>query len=54
LLKAVDVRTVRRKFDPSKLGFPMNLLLAMKWVVETDFRDRDAIRAWANELSKKL
>jgi len=53
-LKPVDVEIVGGKFDPSKLSFPMNLLPAMKQAPGTDFRDWNAIRAWASNLAAKF
>jgi menaquinone-dependent protoporphyrinogen oxidase len=53
-LKPLDVEIVGGRFDPSKLGFPMNLLPAMKQAPATDLRDWNAIRTWANNLATKL
>jgi len=46
----VSVNIVGAKYDPSALGFPFNLLPAMKQIPSIDIRDWDAIRAWAREL----
>ncbi len=42
------------KFDPAKLGFPLNLLPALKQMPASDIRDWTAIRAWASNLATKL
>ena len=42
------------KFDPSKLGFPYNLIPALKKMPASDIRNWDAIRDWAGRLSAKL
>jgi menaquinone-dependent protoporphyrinogen oxidase len=42
------------KFDPAKLGFPLNLLPALKQMPASDIRDWTAIRAWASDLAVKL
>ncbi len=41
-------------WDPSKLGFPFNVLPALKQIPASDIRDWDAIRAWASGLAAKL
>lgn len=42
------------KFDPTKLGFPYNLLPALKNMPASDARDWAAIRAWASGLAAKF
>jgi menaquinone-dependent protoporphyrinogen oxidase len=42
------------KFDPQKLGFPFNLLPALKNMPASDVRDWTAIRAWASTLAAML
>ena len=42
------------KFDPQKLGFPYNLLPALKNMPASDVRDWTAIRAWASTLAATL
>ena len=41
-------------WDPSKLGFPFNLLPALNKIPASDIRDWDAIRDWASGLAAKL
>lgn len=40
--------------DPAKINFVMRKFLAMAKIPSGDFRDWDAIAAWANELPEKL
>jgi menaquinone-dependent protoporphyrinogen oxidase len=42
------------KFDPAKLGFPFNLIPAMKRMPASDVRDWAAIRAMAKEFGATL
>jgi len=42
------------KYDPATLGFPLNLLPALKHMPATDIRDWPAIRAWASGLAAQL
>lgn len=53
-LKPVAAAMFGGKWDPAKLGFPYNLLPALKQVPASDIRDWAAIRAWASELEGKL
>lgn len=39
------------KFDPEKLGFPFNMMPALKNMPASDIRDWKAIRAWASSLA---
>ncbi len=42
------------KFDPQKLGFPFNLLPALKKMPASDARDWTTIRAWASDLAAQF
>ncbi len=42
------------KFDPTKIGFPFNLIPALRKIPASDARDWTAIRAWASELPVAL
>lgn len=42
------------KFDPSKLGFPFNLIKPLREIPANDGRDWDLIRAWAREVASNL
>jgi menaquinone-dependent protoporphyrinogen oxidase len=42
------------KWDPAKLGFPFNLMPALKKIPASDVRDWTAIRAWAEGLAATL
>jgi menaquinone-dependent protoporphyrinogen oxidase len=42
------------RFDPSMLGFPYNLIPALKKIPASDIRNWDAIRDWAGRLAAKL
>jgi menaquinone-dependent protoporphyrinogen oxidase len=53
-LAPVAVEIVGGKFDPAKLGFPFNLMPALKQMPASDIRDWTAIRAWASDLAAKL
>ncbi len=49
-LKPVTVEVIGGRFDPQNLRFPWNLIPALKNMPATDFRDWNAIRAWASSL----
>jgi menaquinone-dependent protoporphyrinogen oxidase len=53
-LAPVAQYVVGGKFDPKKLGFPFNLIPAMKRMPASDVRDWAAIRALAGELAVTL
>jgi menaquinone-dependent protoporphyrinogen oxidase len=53
-LKPVATEMFGGKFDPRTLGFPFNLIPALKRMPATDVRDWDAIRAWARGLVARL
>jgi menaquinone-dependent protoporphyrinogen oxidase len=53
-LAPVAIEIIGGKFDPAKLRFPLNLLLALKQMPASDIRDWTAIRAWASTLATKL
>ena len=53
-LSPVAAHIVGGKFDPEKLGFPFNLIPAMKRMPATDARDWAEIRDMAKELAGKL
>ena len=53
-LKPAAIEVFVGKFDPAKLGFPLNLLPAMKQMPASDERDWVTIRAWAKDLAGKL
>ena len=42
------------KFDPTKLGFPFNLLPPLRKIPASDARDWTAIRTWAKEQAAAL
>lgn len=50
----VSINIVGAKYDPATLGFPFNMLPAMKQIPAVDIRNWDAINAWAKELVDKL
>lgn len=52
--KPVESTVFVGKFDPSKLGFPFNLIKPLKEIPANDGRDWDLIRAWAKELASNL
>ena len=51
-LNPVDQELFGGKFDPAKLKFPMSLFMGK--MPASDIRDWDHIRAWAEDVSKKL
>ena len=51
-LAPVDQALFGGKFDPSRLKFPMSLLMGD--IPPSDIRDWDLIRAWAEGLSTKI
>lgn len=53
-LTPVAIEIFGGKFDPTTLGFPFNLLPALKQMPASDVRDWVAIRAWAAELKPML
>ena len=53
-LTPVEIELFGGAFNPAKLGFPFNVLPAMKDQPASDIRDWDAIRAWASGLAAKL
>ena len=53
-LMPVATETFVGKFDPEKLGFPLNLIGPMKQMPPSDERDWPAIHAWANRLVEIL
>ncbi len=42
------------KFDPANVGFPFNLIPALRKIPASDARDWTAIRTWASELTVAL
>jgi menaquinone-dependent protoporphyrinogen oxidase len=42
------------KFDPTKIGFPFNMIPALRKIPASDARDWTAIRTWASELPVAL
>jgi menaquinone-dependent protoporphyrinogen oxidase len=52
--KPVAVQIFGGKYDPANLGFPLNLLPALRQMPASDLRDWAAIRAWATDLVSKL
>jgi len=53
-LTPVAAHIVGGVFDPKRLGFPVNLVPALRKMPPKDGRDWDAIRAAANDIAKKL
>jgi menaquinone-dependent protoporphyrinogen oxidase len=53
-LTPISVHIVGGKFDPTKLGFPYNLIPVLKKMPASDLRDWEAIRAWASSLTEKF
>lgn len=53
-LKPMAVEIIGGKFDPAKIGFPLNLMPAIKQMPVSDLRDWNAIGAWVNNLATKL
>lgn len=53
-LEPVAIQIFGGKFDPAKLGFPYNLMPALRNMPASDARDWAAIRAWANDLAEKF
>ncbi len=53
-LSPVSQKILGGKFDPSKLGFPFNLIPALRKMPASDVRDWTAIRAWAVEVAAIL
>jgi menaquinone-dependent protoporphyrinogen oxidase len=52
--KPLAIEIFGGKFDPTKLGFPYNLIPALKQMPASDIRDWTAIRAWARGLAAQL
>lgn len=50
----VAKRIVGGKFDPAKLGFPFNLIPALKKLPSSDIRDWTAIRDYANDFAARF
>lgn len=53
-LKPVDIQVFVGKFDPAKLGFPLNLVGPLKDMPASDERDWDAVHAWIARLPALL
>jgi menaquinone-dependent protoporphyrinogen oxidase len=53
-LRPIAVEIVGGRFDPAKLGFPLNLIPALRQMPASDLRDWTAIRAWAGGLAAQL
>jgi menaquinone-dependent protoporphyrinogen oxidase len=53
-LTPVAQHIVGGKFDPAGLGFPFNLIPAMRRIPASDARDWEAIRAMAKDLAASL
>ena len=53
-LSPVSVSIVGAKYDPSVLGFPFNILPAMKQIPAIDIRNWDAVHGWAEGLVEKF
>jgi menaquinone-dependent protoporphyrinogen oxidase len=52
--KPIAIEVFGGKFDPALLGFPWNLLPALRKIPSSDIRDWAAIGAWANSLAEML
>jgi len=50
----VSVSIVGAKYDPSVLGFPFNVIPAMKQIPAIDIRNWDAVHGWAEQLVEKM
>ncbi len=53
-VKFVDAGLFAGGMDPAKLALPMKLIMKAMKTANGDFRDWDAIRAWAGTLLPKL
>jgi menaquinone-dependent protoporphyrinogen oxidase len=53
-LKPATKEVFGGKFDPARLGFPFNMIPALKKMPPSDIRNWDAIRDWAGGLAKIL
>lgn len=53
-LRPIAVEIFGGKFDPSKLGFPLTLLPAVRNMPASDLRDWAAINRWADDLIVKF
>lgn len=53
-LRPAAIKIFGGKYDPTKVGFPFNLVPGMKKLPITDIRDWDDIRDWAAKLAVRF